>query len=464
MKNALVFEPNPVYLRSITAALKDMQCSVSGFSTLKKAKDYIKISLPDIVLLRLPDGLNTRYLRTFKEIAPVIGIIVKEKKDIVKKAFKAGIEDFLLLPFNSTELKLKVECCLQKSYCIDELEREKRQLQAIVEITSLVSSTLDPHEILHFIVRKIAEVIPVVRCSMIRVDPEDKYAHVVATFEDPAFKSITLDLKKYPEIRKALSIKKPVIISDVRKDPIMREVRDIIFPLGIKSIVVLPIFYKDDIIGTLFLRTSRKGRSFTKEEIMFCSTVANASANSLYNAFMYEKSENEKIHLGRLAITDYLTGLYNIRYFYKRLDEEFSRARRYKSTLACLMMDIDLFKRINDAFGHRTGDIVLKEFAQVLRRNIRKSDILARYGGEEFIMLLPNTSEKGMLSEAERLSLSVKKHRFKSLKGKQTISVSVGAAIYPQGNIKTADDLITSADNALFEAKDKGRARVAVHP
>ncbi len=196
---------------------------------------------------------------------------------------------------------------------------------------------------------------------------------------------------------------------------------------------------------------------------MFCNTIANTSANALHSAFLYEKSVSEKMHLGKLAITDFLTGLYNTRYLYHRLEEEFSRVRRYNIPLTCLMMDIDLFKRINDTYGHKTGDQVLKEFAQLLKKNIRKSDILARYGGEEFIILLPNTSKKGSLSEAERLSRSIKKHKFKALKGKHAISVSIGAVTYPHKKIKVGDDLITLADTALFKAKSKGRGSVVVY-
>ncbi len=465
MKKILIFDPDTdsKHVDSLAATLKKKNYSVHGFNTIEEANMHIEKSTPDVILLRLPEGLDARYLSSFKKLAPVIGILRKETENVMEKAFKSGFEDFIISPCTPSNVRFKVECCLQRKRHIKALDREKEHLKAIVEITSLVSSTLDPQEILYLIVKKIAEIIPVVRCSMIRVDSEHKYAYVIATFEDPRLKSITLDLDKYPEIREALVTRTPVIISDVKSDPIMTDVRDIISPLGIKSIIVLPVFYKDTVIGTLFLRTSRSGREFTEDEIMFCSTVSNTSANALYSAFLYEKSENEKIHLGKLAITDFLTGLYNTRYLYHRLEEEFSRSHRYNIPLTCLMVDIDLFKRINDAYGHKTGDHVLKEFAQLLKKNIRKSDILARYGGEEFIILLPNTSKEGSISEAERLRLCVKNHKFKSLKGKQAISVSIGAATYPHKDVSASDDLITCSDTALFEAKGKGRGRIAVY-
>ncbi len=465
MKNVLILDPHisKKLLASISAALKKKKFAVSSAGTLEKARAFVEKTKPDVVLLHLSEGVDKKCLNLFEDGTPLIGILGKDSGSTVKKALKSGIDEFIMLPYNPDEVKFKIECSLLKKEQNKLIDQERRHLKAIVEITSLASSTLDPQEILFLVVKKIAEVIPIIRCSMIRVDHEHKFAHVVATCESPRLKSITLDLEKYPEIKEALITRTPVVISDIKTDPIMTDVRDILSPLGIKSIIVLPVFYKDTIIGTLLLRTSRSGREFTEEEINFCSRVANTSSNALYSAFLFEKAENEKIELGKLAITDYLTGLYNTRYMYHRLEEEFSRSHRYGIPLTCLMVDIDHFKRINDTFGHKTGDHVLKEFAQLLKKNIRKSDILARYGGEEFIILLPNTPKKGSLSEGERLRLCIKNHKFKSLKGKQAINVSIGACTYPHKDITTNDELITCADTALFKAKSRGRAKVVIY-
>jgi len=233
--------------------------------------------------------------------------------------------------------------------------------------------------------------------------------------------------------------------------------------LGIRSILVIPIIFREKVIGTLLLRTSRKGQTFTGNEIKLLNAIANASANALYNAFLFEQAEDEKTRLEKLAITDYLTGIYNIRYFYHRIIEEFSRCQRYSQSIGCLMVDIDHFKKINDAYGHKTGDRVLKEFAQLLKKHSRKSDVLARYGGEEFIFLLPQTPLKGVLLEAERIRKSVKDHKFKSMKYKKGLTVSIGISVYPHIKITTHDDLITYADDALFTAKESGRDRVVVY-
>lgn len=394
---------------------------------------------------------------------PVIGVISGNPKTGIKTAVRYGIENYILSPFHKEDLESKIHMAFNRKKVLECLRREANDLKTITDLTYVVSSTLDPQEILYLIVKKISEAIDVTRCSIVRVDGHKRYVYVAATFEDPKLRNIKLDLAKYPEIRKAMTSKEHVIISDITTNPLMEKVRDIISPLGIRSILVIPIVFRNEIIGTLFLRTSRSGGSFKKSEIDFCKAIANASANALYHAFLFEKMEGVKSRLEKLAITDYLTGIFNARYFYHRLTEEFSRSERYKFNMHCLMFDIDHFKEVNDKFGHKTGDLVLREFAHLLKKYTRKSDVLTRYGGEEFIMLLLQTSKASAASKAEALRAKIEKYRFQGLKGVRKLTVSVGVSSYPNANIKRMEDLISLADNALYRAKITGRNRVVIY-
>jgi diguanylate cyclase (GGDEF)-like protein len=343
------------------------------------------------------------------------------------------------------------------------MEREVKDLEAIIDLTQWILATLDPKELLFRMVTKISEIIPVTRCSVIKVDWLHRSAFVVASFEDPDISGIKLSLGKYPEIVEALKSKKPVVIKDVTKDPLMKKVLAIIGPLGIRSILVVPIFLRSKVIGTLFIRTSRTKHSFTSQEVRLLKALADASASVLHNAFLFEQIEDEKARLEKLAITDFLTGIFNVRYFYHRIIEEFSRCQRYDLPISCLMVDIDHFKRVNDVYGHKAGDMVLKEFAGKLKKHSRKSDVVARYGGEEFVILLPQTTTEGAVAEAERIRACVKKARFKSLDGKLGLTVSIGVSTYPHEKIKTHEDLIALADDALLRAKSRGRDKVVVY-
>ncbi|MDO9289815.1 MAG: diguanylate cyclase [Thermodesulfovibrionales bacterium] len=159
-----------------------------------------------------------------------------------------------------------------------------------------------------------------------------------------------------------------------------------------------------------------------------------------------------------MAITDQLTGIYNRRRLETVLQEEFRRTIRYKSPLACLMIDIDHFKRINDRFGHHTGDMVIKETAQIITECARDIDTVARWGGEEFLALFPQTKKEDALQPAVRIIKKVSEHKFSEISDEQ-ITISIGIASAPDPSIDTEEKLIHASDMALYEAKKKGRNR-----
>jgi len=163
------------------------------------------------------------------------------------------------------------------------------------------------------------------------------------------------------------------------------------------------------------------------------------------------------LELNKMAITDHLTHLYNRRFFFDRLDEEFQRAARHGTSVACLMLDIDHFKKVNDSYGHQCGDEVLERLAKVLQENCRVIDLLARYGGEEFCVLMPNADVESGMNLAERLRKNIADHLFTYEQVTVRLTVSIGVAVYPGEHIRNEDDLIRTADEACYEAKRRGR-------
>lgn len=157
-----------------------------------------------------------------------------------------------------------------------------------------------------------------------------------------------------------------------------------------------------------------------------------------------------------LSVTDGLTSLHNRRAFEEKLKEEFERARRYNLPLSLLMLDADRFKEFNDSCGHPAGDQLLREIALVLKNNARANDVPARYGGDEFAVILPNTDSKVAFHLAERLRRAAKM----LCQDDRPVTVSVGvAALKPE--MIDAQSLLVAADNALYDAKRKGRNRVS---
>ena len=177
-----------------------------------------------------------------------------------------------------------------------------------------------------------------------------------------------------------------------------------------------------------------------------------------------ELQEKNEI-LKQMADIDGLTGIYNNRYFQQVLDKELSRTIRQGYPMALVLADIDHFKRFNDDYGHLVGDFVIAEFCNVLSANIREYDTLARYGGEEFVIVLPETTQEQAIIVAEKLRCAVEKAAFidKGESYKVTASFGVATLVGSDEVIPANKELIKMADDALYEAKNKGRNRVAVY-
>ena len=156
--------------------------------------------------------------------------------------------------------------------------------------------------------------------------------------------------------------------------------------------------------------------------------------------------------------TDYLTQIPNRRYFLEQLASNVARAERYGESLCLLMLDIDLFKSVNDRFGHGGGDVVLKAIASALQEQLRRSDDVGRLGGEEFGVQLPMTGNAAALAIAERLRQRIAALQFSGTFSGLAVSCSVGVAEFSAG--MTAETLLAAADAALYRAKDSGRNRV----
>ncbi len=164
-----------------------------------------------------------------------------------------------------------------------------------------------------------------------------------------------------------------------------------------------------------------------------------------------------KQELERLSITDKLTNVFNRRKLDEELNKEFERAKRYNQSLSIMLMDIDFFKKVNDTYGHQTGDNVLQTVANLLKENIRKSDTLGRYGGEEFMIVCPQSHKEEVFLLAEKLRKRVESFVFDEV---QTLTISIGVAM--NDGDKLAQDIVKKADEALYQAKQEGRNKVII--
>lgn len=216
---------------------------------------------------------------------------------------------------------------------------------------------------------------------------------------------------------------------------------------AVKSVLAVPVLASERVVGML-LAVSLQPKRFRSEQEALLTFLSNSVAGDLDKARRY-----------RMATTDLLTGLYNRQHLAERLNEEVDRAHRYEQPLSALMIDLDHFKAINDAYGPTAGDELLSVVADRMSDVLRDADMLARYRGESFTAVLPNTDRAGAEHAAERLLTLLRETPF--ARGEQQIAVtgSIGGAVL--GPQEEARDLLARVDAALYQAKREGRDRYA---
>ncbi len=217
-----------------------------------------------------------------------------------------------------------------------------------------------------------------------------------------------------------------------------------------KSILCTPILNKGKLSGILYMENNLTAGAFTPERLEILGVIASQAAISLENAKLFD-----------LATTDGLTKLFVHRYFQLMLDAEIQRSRRYSRPFSLAMIDIDDFKRFNDTYGHQLGDEVLRGVARAIRRNTRNVDVSARYGGEEFVIIFPETDLDAALVAAEKVRRCVEQIAVPHEGGNLKVTISLGLAAFPR-HAQAKDDLIRSADGALYTSKREGKNRVSV--
>jgi len=222
------------------------------------------------------------------------------------------------------------------------------------------------------------------------------------------------------------------------------------------SIALLPLVRKLALSGSLNLASLDADRFLADMATDFMQRLAAIAAVCLENVANRER-------LRHLGMTDPLTGAYNRRYFDQRLLEETDRALRSGQPLACMMLDVDHFKQINDGFGHAAGDVVLREMTRHIKAQLRASDVMARYGGEEFAVLLTQTEIGAALAIAERIRQKVADARYAAAGGTTlaaTLSIGVATLDRERHAGSSGAGLVAEADAALYQAKNGGRNRV----
>ncbi len=214
--------------------------------------------------------------------------------------------------------------------------------------------------------------------------------------------------------------------------------------------VLVPLNLESSFLGLMVVGQSDRS-GFSEDDFRSLIIIRSHVVAALANAELYEKTEI-------MAVTDPMTGLYNYRYLYAKLNEELTKAKRSGGSVSVIYLDVNQFKYYNDSFGHQAGDEVLRQFADLIQESIRQSDIPTRYGGDEFVVILPGTNSEEALEVVKRMKANVDAHSFRIANKNVVIRVSfsAGIAAFPE-DASTVDDLIRRADKKMYFDKEAGR-------
>ncbi|MGI8554493.1 MAG: diguanylate cyclase [Dehalococcoidia bacterium] len=453
----LVVEDDNDVASLLDQLLGDEGYQVQRVATGAEAIERLGTGNPDLVLLdvMLPDtdGFEVCRLLWEREGALHVPVIMltalADARDRVR-GIRCGADDYLTKPFDVEELLSRIELRLAQA------RREQEQREAAVR-TSLqaISHVLAAPETVADLVLRIVDQTPMMlggaACGVLLWnESQRRFQPVGAIGLEPErqqqFNLLDVPLWASTAIDDLVLHRRPFTLRGDAENPIGKTVLD---AFQKDTILGAPMVHQGSLYGMLLLGRNSREQGFSENNIELICKIADQAALALSNQRSIEQLE-------QLAVTDYLTGLYNPRYFHQFLDQQLARAIRSGEPTSLLLLDLDHFKRIDDTHGHTTGDSVLAEVARVLRSSIRDSDVAVRYGGEEFAAILPNTDRLQALSVAERIIESVRALRISAERTTVRVTTSIGLATTFDGD-ETQEALIRSSDRSLYRAKQAGR-------
>lgn len=326
---------------------------------------------------------------------------------------------------------------------------------SLKDLTSKLSSTLSLDSVVNIALENASELVEKADVSILFLVDDEMHELALKAVRGKEG-TVTVKSKKGDIFDLwVLKQRQPLLVSDADKD--FRFNLDLIpqeFRRGFKSVIVAPLISQRKVIGILRIESGQP-EAYVSDDLRLLATISDLTATALENAKLYRRIEE-------FAISDGLTGLYCNRYFKERLDEDISKAVRIKQPLSLIMFDIDGFKVYNDKYGHIAGDIVLRSVGGLVKGSLGAGDLAARYGGEEFVVILPGkgTSDAQRLAEVIRKKIEAEKFILRQVE--THVTISIGCTTMPGTSTVLKDDLIKSADAALYEAKKNGGNRTCL--
>lgn len=451
----------------------------------------VKEALP---LVNFSKSICLIYLQTYSNSLLFICLDNRAIKMLSFKPQKKLTSDWFFLTFTCKILNSMSKVMETKPAISDRLDRAQKDLKMLYEISNAMRTTLELESILYIILTSVTShdglgfnrailylVNPQERClePKLALGP-DSLEHAQKIWDFIAEQKYHLDdliaadcigqkansslFQAVRDLKIPLTTAENNLLAHVyhfgaplhltgkeliqyKDDPLLEKIQS-------SELVVMPLKAKNSVNGIIVADNHFTQRSVTGDDIQMFTMLCNQAGLAIENSQLYEKIKHK-------SYTDSLTEVYNHGFFQDRLSAAIEQARHNHQTVSLIMLDLDDFKLLNDNFGHQTGDCVLKEVADVLKKSSREIDFVCRYGGEEFAVILTGTSRKQAFTIAERLRKNIEAHPIGLLPKGMYITASMGVSSFPKDADKKAD-LIGMADKAMYVAKFSGKNRTCL--
>jgi diguanylate cyclase (GGDEF)-like protein len=408
-----------------------------------------------LVDLDLPDISGIEVLARIKTNAPAIEAIILTGNATLTSAIEAtnsGAFSYLVKPYEIEQLLLTIRRAIEKGAAEEtiarnslDLEKKNAELKALYDVSLAINRTIEMEGLLAEVLQTLVEM------ELFRFERKGA-AFIIEGSRLRLVSHIGLSDAQVELCGSELSMECLCGQAATQGEILFcrnshQDARHIVqYPdMPLHSDVHLPLKTLDQVVGVISLWIQPEAE-LGEMELVLLTTLANQIGIAVNNARLYEEAKTGSLH-------DHLTGLPNRRFLQTQLEKNIKTAKRHDEQLSVIMLDIDHFKRYNDTLGHVQGDRLLVDLAGILSREIRSLDFVCRYGGEEFLITLPRTDSNLASEVAERLRRVVETET--------EVTVSLGVSTYRKES-SDGDNLINSADAALYRAKQEGRNRVAV--